>query len=146
VDLPLRNPAELSLRLELSSPESLLLIDAPEALRALAEEARKDRGAPEIVRGEAIRSVKTRFDGIVLWREERPGALSLLASAARRLAPGGALWVVVARRKVAGVRTPAIHRLNRGDLQKALARDGFVSDREVGVSAWHVAYRFARPA
>jgi len=55
------------------------------------------------------------------------------------------LWVVVALRKVTGIRTPAIHRLDRDDVIKAFAREGLLPDREVRVSAWHAAHRFARP-
>lgn len=144
VDVPLRNPSELALRLELGAPERLLLIDAPDSLLTLAQSAREGRNPPETVSSDAIRSVKEQFDGILLWREERPGSQSVLAAAAKRLAPGGVLWVVVALRKVTGVKTPAIHRLDREDVIKAFAREGLVADREVRVSAWHAAHRFAR--
>jgi hypothetical protein len=145
VDVPLRNPAELALRLELTAPERLLLIDAPESLLALARFARQGQSAPETVEGEAIRSVKERFDGVLLWREERPGSQAILTAAAKRLDPRGVLWVVVALRKVTGVKTPAIHRLDREDVVKAFAREGLLPDREVRVTAWHTAHRFARP-
>lgn len=145
MDVPLRNPAELARRLELAAPERLLLVDAPDSLLALAQSVREGRSAPEAVEGDAIRSVKETFDGILLWREERPGSQAILHAAARRLAPGGVLWVVVALRKVTGVRTPAIHRLDREDVVKAFAKEGLLPDREVRVSAWHAAHRFARP-
>jgi hypothetical protein len=145
VDVPLRNPSELALRLELKAPERLLFIDAPDSLLALAQTAREGGNPPETVSGDAIRSIKEQFDGILLWREERPGSQALLAAAAKRLAPGGVLWVVVALRKVTGVKTPAIHRLDREDVIKAFAKEGLLPDREVRVSAWHAAHRFARP-
>lgn len=146
MDVALRNPAELALRLDLGGPERLLLVDVPDSLCALAAAAREGRNPAETVRGEAIRSVKELFHGIVLWREERPGSLSLLAAAAKRLAPGGVLWVVVALRKVAGVRTPAVHRLGRDDLVQAFAKEGLACGLEVRVTAWHVAYRFVKAA
>jgi hypothetical protein len=146
VDITLRNPVELARRLELTAPGRLLLIDAPDSLRALAQSVRNGQSAPETVEGDAIRSIKEPFDGILLWREERPGSQAILTAAAKRLAPGGVIWVVVALRKVTGVKTPAIHRLDRDDVVKAFAREGLVSDREVRVTAWHAAHRFARSA
>ena len=47
-------------------------------------------------------------------------------------------------RKVRGPTTPAVHRLELSDLVKGLGKAGLVRDREVRVSAWHVAYRFAK--
>src|SRR4029077_13569559 len=60
----------------------------------------------------------------------------------RRLAPGGALWIVTAMRKVMGPKTPAVHRLELSDLAKGLDRHGLANDREARITAWHVAYRF----
>jgi hypothetical protein len=62
----------------------------------------------------------------------------------KRLEPNGRLWVVTAMRKVQGPKTPAAHRLEAGDLTKAFAKEGLAFDREARLSAWHVAYRFAR--
>lgn len=145
MDVALRNPAELASRLDLAEPERLLLVDAPDSLASLAGAARPGRPPAETARADAIRSVKEDFDSILLWREERPGSQALLARVARRLNPGGALWVVVALRKVSGPKTPAVHRLGREDLVKALEKTGLVPDREVRVTAWHTAYRFGRP-
>ena len=138
----LRNPGELAARLALGDSAELLLVDVPEPLeRLLAGSRGTDRG-PRTVEARALRSVKERFDAIVLWRESRVGSRSVLELAARRLAPGGVLWVVVAMRKVTGPETPAAHRLEVSDLRKALAPEGLADDREVRVSAWHIGYRF----
>lgn len=142
MDLALRNPAELASRLELAAPERLLLVDAPESLGALATAARAGRPPAETAGAEAIRTVKGQFDTILVWREERPGSQALLAHAAKRLAPGGSLWVVVALRKVMGPKTPAVHRLGREDLVQLLESAGLTPDREARVTPWHVAYRF----
>jgi 16S rRNA G1207 methylase RsmC len=144
VSAPLRNPGDLAGRLDLARPERLLLVDAPEDLRALAAAARTGRPEPDAVEAEAIRAVKETYDGILVWREERPGSEALMTRAAKRLAEGGALWVVVAQRKVTGPRTPAIHRLSREDLSKTFDKLGLAADREVRVTAWHVAHRFVR--
>jgi hypothetical protein len=137
-------PNALASRLELAAPERLLLVDVPESLGALAAAARAGRSTAETAEAQAIRSVKEEFDAILVWREERPGSQTLLAHAVKRLAPGGTLWVVVALRKVTGPKTPAVHRLGREDLVKALEKTGLVVDREVRVTPWHVAYRFGR--
>jgi hypothetical protein len=143
--IALRNPAELASRLDLATPERLLLVDVPEPLHALAAAARGGRPTTEITRAQAIRSIKEEFDAILLWREERPGSQALLAHAVKRLARGGALWVVVALRKVTGPTTPAVHRLGLTDLVKALERAGLAQDRGVRVTPWHEAYRFVKP-
>ena len=142
----LRNPAELAARLELALPERLLLVDAPPALVELAADARPGLPAPDTVDADAIRTVKEDYDTILVWREERPGSQALLTRAARHVAPGGALWIVVAMRKVTGPRTPGVHRLSREDLVKVLEKSGLAADREVRVTAWHVAHRFAKAA
>lgn len=131
-------------RLELDRPERLLLIDPPEELAVLAERARAEPKTTRETSGEAIRSVKERFDAILVWREDRAGSRSLLGHAIKRLEPGGPLWVVTAAKKVRGPLTPAIHRLERSDLVKGFAKEGFTQDREVRVSPWHVAYRFVK--
>jgi hypothetical protein len=145
VDIALRNPAELVSRLDLASPERLLFVDAPGSLAALAAAARASRPSVESSEADAIRAVKETFDTILIWREERPGSQALLAQAVKRLAPDGALWIVVALRKVIGPRTPAVHRLNLADLKKAFEKSGLSLDREVRVTPWHTAYRFTRP-
>ena len=68
----------------------------------------------------------------------------MLASAVRRLRPEGSLWIVTAMRKVQGPRTPAAHRLDRSDLEKAFVASGLALDREARFSAWHVGYRFRK--
>src|SRR5207249_7451922 len=90
----------------------------------------------------SIRSVKDKFDAILVWREDRSGARSIFESAVGRLEPGGALWVVTAMRKVRGPKTPAVHRLELSDLVKGFGKNGLANDREVRVSGWNVAYRF----
>lgn len=141
MDPALRNPADLASRLDLAGPERLLLVGAPASLVALAGRARTGRETAVTVEATAIRAVKEKFDGILVWREQRQGSQSLLAQAVRRLAPGGALWVVVVLRKVMGPKTPAAHRLDREDLVKAFAGEGLTPGREVRVTPWHVAYR-----
>ncbi|MGH9365857.1 MAG: hypothetical protein ACRD1B_11440 [Thermoanaerobaculia bacterium] len=144
MDIPLRNPAELVSRLGLARPERLLFVDAPDPLVALTGAARIGRPAPETAEGEALRAVKDVFDGILVWREERPGSQALLSGAVKRLAPGGTLWIVVALRKVMGPKTHGAHRLDREDLVKAFSKHGLAYDREVRVTAWHTAHRFVR--
>jgi len=144
VSAPLRNPGDLAARLDLALPERLLLVDAPEPLRALAQSARPGRPEPDAVEAEAIRAVKEMYDAILVWREERPGSQALLTRAAKHLSSGGTLWVVVARRKVTGPRTPAVHRLSREDAAKTFEKVGLAADREVPVTAWHVAHRFVK--
>lgn len=137
----LRNPAELAARLELQAPERLLLVDLPDSLIALAASAREGRPPAETAQADRIRSVKQNFDGILIWREERAGSQALLEHAMKRLDPGGSLWVIIALRKITGLKTPASHRLDRDDLVKAFAAQSRVPGREVRVTPWHVAYR-----
>ena len=92
-----------------------------------------------------VRSIKEKFDFILLWQESRVGSRAVFEAAVKQLEPGGRLWVVTALRKVSGPRTPAIHRIELEDLKKGFAKDGLVYDREARLSAWHVAYRFGRP-
>jgi hypothetical protein len=140
----LKNPAELLARLDLVDPDRLLLVDPPHELVVLAERARSEPKTTRETSGEAIRSVKERFDAILVWREDRSGSRSLLGHAIKRLEPAGPLWVVTALKKVRGPSTPAIHRLERSDLVKGFVKEGFTQDREVRVSPWHVAYRFVK--
>lgn len=142
--IPLKNPGDLVARLDLAPAERLLLVDVPEPLRGLLEEHRGADRFPEIVDGGALRSVKARFDAALVWREDRSGSHALLDGVVSRLAPQAALWVVTARRKVTGLRTPAARRLELADLVAAFSKAGLRNDREVGVTAWHVGYRFVR--
>jgi hypothetical protein len=139
--LPLKNPADLAARMELIEPERVLLIDNPTELAALVESARGPR-MTRLASGDALRMVKETFDAILVWREDRGGSRAVFEGAAKRLDPGGAIWVVTALRKVRGPMTPAVHRIELPDLVKAFAKDGLAHDREVRVSAWNVAYRF----
>ena len=140
--IPLRGRAEIVERLELSAASRVLLVDAPAEL----EEVLRADASPGLeiqsVEARSIRAVKDTFDLILLWHESRVGSRALFEAAVKRLVPGGRLWVVTAMRKVQGPRTPAIHRLERADLEKAFAKPGLKGDREARLSAWHVAYRF----
>ena len=143
--IPFRGPAEIVDRLELAAATKALLVDAPPELRSILAADSAPPVPVEATAAEAIRSVKDRFDFILLWQEDRVGSQANLAAAVKRLSPGGRLWIATALRKVQGPRTPAVHRLGLEDLEKAFARDGLVCDREVRLSAWHTAYRFVRP-
>jgi hypothetical protein len=140
--LQLKNPAELIVRMELEEVDRLLLVDVPEEVAHLFESARSDPRSTLETTGDAIRAVKDLFDAVLVWREHRGRSRSLFDRVLKRLEPGGALWVVTALKKVRGPSTPAVHRLERSDLVKAFEKDGLTHDREVRVSAWHVAYRF----
>ena len=142
--LALKNPSELVGRIGVAPDQSLLLVDAPEPLERLLAAARTPEAPLEAVTEARLRSVKEQFDVVLLWREDRVGSAALLASAVKRLRPGGALWVVTAMRKVTGPRTPAAHRLDRQDLEKAFEKEGLRLGREARFSAWHVGYRFSR--
>jgi hypothetical protein len=140
--MQLKNPAELVGRIGVGPEESLLLIDAPEPLERLLEPTRTPELPLEAVAERRLRAVKDRFDAVLLWREDRVGSEALLAAAVKRLRPSGAIWVVTAMRKVTGPRTPAAHRLDLHDLEKAFRKAGLRLDRETRFSAWHVGYRF----
>jgi len=144
MEVALKNPAELASRLELGAAKRLLLIDAPAPLQALALSERAESVETRFVEGKAIRTVKESYDGILLWREDRVGSQSLLEAIAKRTEAGGAVWGVVPLRKVVGLSTPAAHRLNGDDLARAFPPPAWTRDREVRVTAWHVAYRFLR--
>jgi hypothetical protein len=144
VSLALKSPAELIGRMELSPSDTVLLVDAPEALERVLSGARPGTGWLESVPAERLSRVKEEFDVVVLWREDRAGSRALLASALRRARAAGSVWVVTAMRKVQGPRTPAAHRLDRRDLEKAFAGSGLVLDREARFSSWHMGYRFRR--
>lgn len=144
--LNLKNPAELVGRLELDRPERLLLIDVPEPVTDLVRRARPEPLETRETTGDYIRAVKETFDAVLVWREDRAGSRAVFDGALKRLAPDGVVWAVTAMRKVRGPTTPAVHRLELSDLVKGLAKAGLVHDREVRVTAWHVAYRFGRRA
>ena len=141
----LKNPSELVARLDLGGAKKLLLVDVPDELRDLATAAR-EAGAdpPRLVEARAVRSVKESFERILLWREDRVGAVAVLDNLARKLEPSGRLWVVTAMRKVTGPRTPAVHRLDRQDLERTLGAKGLFFRGEARVSPWHVAYEFEK--
>lgn len=145
MELTLKNPAELVSRLDLAAGRRLLLVDPPAALEEIARRAREGKGETDVVEGRKIRTVKDTFDAVVLWREDRVGSQALLAALVKRLDPAGALWVIVALKKVMGVGTPAAHRLDLSDLTKAFSPAGLSFVREARVSPWHVGYRFGGP-
>ena len=144
-DLPLKNPAEVSARLDFASGERLLLVDPPAAIEALARGARPG-GETDVAEGRKIRAVKQSYDAILLWREDRVGSQAVFDALLKRLEPGGVLRAVVAMKKVQGVATPAAHRLELSDLVKAFSPAGLTLDGEARVTPWHVAYRFVRRA
>lgn len=140
----LKNPADLAARLELTTPDRVVLVDAPDPLRRLIDEARGADRPATTVEGDAVRSVKERFDAALVWREDRQGSHALLDRVADRLEGPAMLWVVTAMRKVQGPRTPAVRRLELADLVAAFSKKGLVNDREARFTAWHVGYRFVR--
>ena len=143
-NVPLKNPADLVGRLELAGPESVLLVDSPGELSTLVAGARSGGKTTRETSGDAIRSVKEKFDAVLVWREHRSGSRSIFERAVERLEPGGALWIVTAMKKVRGPLTPAVHRLELSDLVKAFQKEGLAHDREVRMTAWNVAYRFVK--
>lgn len=140
----LKNPARLAERLAVSGAEDLLLVDVPEPLAELLSASGPTQGSVSRADGRSLRSVKQRFPAIVMWREDRVGSQAVLDGVVKRLADGGVLWVVIALKKVKGPSTPAAHRLELSDLERALGKAGLTADREVRVSAWHAAHRFLR--
>ena len=119
-------------------------MDVPDEVASLIERARAPLSpyrTTERATGDAIRAVKESFDAVMVWRENRAGSRAVFDGAVKRL-ESGPLWIVTALKKVRGPETPAVHRLELPDLVKAFEKEGFVHDREVRVSAWHVAYRF----
>ena len=143
-DAPIKNPGGLVARLELDRPLRLLVLDAPEPLSDLLRKARSEPLVTRESTGDAIRAIKETFDAILVWREDRAGSRAVFDGAVKRLEAQGVVWAVTAMRKVRGPTTPAVHRLELSDLAKGLGKAGLVHDREVRVSAWHVAYRFRR--
>lgn len=140
--IALKNPSALPARLDVVRAKRLLLVDAPAALADLLARSRSAESETRLVEARALSTVKETYDSVLLWREDRVGSRSVLESVARRLEPGGVLWVVTALRKVMGPRTPAVHRLELSDLVKGLEHHGLANDREVRITSWHTAYRF----
>jgi hypothetical protein len=139
---PLKNPADLVARLDLVEPERVLLVDTPAELAELIESARPASRTTLRADADALRSVKEKFDAVLVWREDRGGSRAVFEATLKRLETGGAIWIVTALRKVRGPVTPAVHRLELSDLVTGFGKDGLTYDREVRVSAWNVAYRF----
>jgi len=141
---PLRGAAEISERLGVSRAANALLVEAPEALRnALVSTASRDQTILA-VDSRGLRAVRDLFELVLLWQQSRVGSRASLDAAVKRLAPGGRFWVATALRKVVGPSTPAVHRLERADLAKALEKEGMVAEGEAKLSAWHVAYGFRK--
>jgi hypothetical protein len=142
--IPLRGAGKIVGRLELAKAARVLLVGVPEPLeRLLAEAAPPDQSLVSTP-AETLRAIKERFDLILLWQETRVGSRTALEAARKRLAEDGRLWIATAMKKVIGPRTPAVHRLERGDLVKAMEKEGMVLKGEARLSAWHVAYGFER--
>lgn len=142
--IPFRGRAEIADRLELAAAKRLLIAEAPAVFEAIVSGALSPGQELAAIEARAIRSVKEEFDWILLWQESRVGSHALLDTAVKRLAPGGRIWVVTVIRKVQGPRTPAVHRLEEADIATAFEKKGLAGDREARLSAWHVAYGFAR--
>jgi hypothetical protein len=143
-DIALKNPAELAGRLALRDSRRLLLVDAPPSLEELLSREAPSGSSIASIPADAIRSVKQSFDAILAWREDRVGSRAFFETLLKRLDLSATLWIVTAMKKVTGPQTPAARRLELSDLVKAFSGAGFRHDREVRVSAWHVAYRFVR--
>ena len=144
--IPLRGAAEIAGRLGLASAERILLVEAPPEFETVVQQAAAPNQELRASEGRTLRSVKERYDLIVVWQESRVGSRAVLDVAVKRLAPGGRLWVATALRKVSGPKTPGIHRLELADLRKAFEKSGLTPAGEARLSAWHVAYAFAAPA
>jgi len=140
--IPFRSQAEISSRLEIPAATRILLADAPPELSELVRRAAAEGAEIREVEGRAMRSVKESYDFILLFQETRVGSRSVLDGALKRLDPGGRIWVVTAMRKVQGPKTPATHRLEAADLDKAFENSVLRRGREARISAWHVAYEF----
>jgi hypothetical protein len=143
--IPFRGAAEITGRLELAAATAVLLVDPPPELEQMLTAAASPEQSLRTSEARYVRSIKESFDLILLWQESRVGSRSIFDAALKRLSAGGRLWVVTALRKVSGPRTPAIHRIELGDLKKAFEKEGLANDREARLSAWHVGYRFAKP-
>jgi hypothetical protein len=141
--IPFRSQTEISSRLEIPAATRLLLVDSPPELSELVRRAATEGAEIREVEARAIRSVKESSDFILLFQESRVGSRSVLDGAIKRLDPGGRIWVVTAMRKVQGPRTPATHRLEAADLDKAFEKSHLHRGREARISAWHVAYEYA---
>lgn len=144
--IPLRGRAEILDRLDVAGATNLLLVEAPPQLEDMVNKGLAPHQSLTAIESRAVRSVKDTFDWILVWQESRIGSRAVLDSALKRLAPGGRLWAVTALRKVQGPKTPAAHRLEPGDVEKAFEKERLSADREARLSAWHVAHRFTRKA
>jgi hypothetical protein len=143
--VPYRGAAEIVGRLELAAATEVLLVEPPPELEAMVTAASTPGQSIRSSEARYVRSIKEAFDFILLWQESRVGSRAVFDAALKKLSPEGSVWVVTALRKVSGPRTPAIHRIELADLKKAFEKAGLVNDREARLSAWHVAYRFAKP-
>ena len=141
--IPLRGAAEVASRLDLAAADTILLVEPPAEVEALVAGALADGQMLRTVESHKLRSVKDHFALVLVWQESRVGSQAVLEAARKRVAPEGFLWIATALRKVSGPKIAAIHRLGLADLEKAFAESGLIRDREVRLSAWHVAYRFA---
>ena len=142
--IPFRSPAEISSRLEIPAARRILLVECPEELAVIVRGAAAPEAEVSNVEARYVRSAKDPCDLILVFQESRVGSRAVLDYAIKRLLSGGRLWVVTAMRKVQGPKTAAAHRLEVGDLEKAFEKTDLRRDREVRISAWHVAYGFSR--
>ena len=142
--IPFRGDAEIAGRLGLADALRVLLVDPPDAFERIVRKSAPPGQEIRVIEARFVRTIKDACDLILLWQESRVGSRALFEAAAKRLAPGGRLWVVTVLRKVMGPSTPAIHRLAPDDLTKAFAKEGLVRDREARLSAWHEAHGFVR--
>ena len=143
--IPLRAPAEISSRLGIPSAQRILLVECPEELAAIVRAAAAPEAEVTQVEARYVRSAKDPADLILVFQESRVGSHAVLDAAAKRLLPGGHLWVVTAMRKVQGPKTAAAHRLESGDLDKAFLKTDLRRAGEAKVGGWHVAYGFHKP-
>jgi hypothetical protein len=140
--IPFRSQTEIASRLEIPAAARLLLVDSPPELSELVRRAATEGAEIREVGARAMRSVKESYDFMLIFQESRVGSRSVLDGAIKRLDPGGRIWVVTAMRKVKGPKTPATHRLEAADLEKAFEKSVLRRGREARISAWHIAYEF----
>ena len=140
--IPFRSQTEIVSRLEIAAATRLLLVDSPPELTELVRRGVAEGAEIREVEARAMRSVKESYDFILLFQESRVGSRAVLEGAIKRLEPGGRIWVVTAMRKVQGPKTPAVHRLDSGDLEKAFEKSILRRGREARISPWHIAYEY----
>ena len=143
--IPLRNPSEISSRLAIPTATHILLIECPPELAAVVRAAAAPEAEVSEVEARYVRSAKDPSDWILVFQESRVGSRAVLDAAAKRLQPGGYLWVVTAMRKVQGPKTAAAHRLESADLDKAFEKTDLRRAGEAKLGGWHVAYGFRKP-